>query len=45
MCDFGSVQNAAHPLRCMLIADGRGRTADEIWNDAEYCKTVAAPLA
>ena len=29
-CSCGSIQNAAHLLRCPLIGDGKGRVEEEI---------------
>ena len=44
-CDCGVIQNAVHLLRCPLIdiADGKRRSAEEIWGDPgpEWCRAVA----
>ena len=34
-CDCVIAQNAAHLLRCSLIAGGMGRSAEETWNDTD----------
>ena len=43
-CACGVTQNAAHLLHCRLIGDGLGRTAEDIWNDPDWCREVARAL-
>ena len=40
--DCGSIQHAAHLPRFPLVAGRKGRTAEGIWGDPEWCKAVAA---
>ena len=41
MCDGWTPQNASHLLGCPWVGDGRGRTGEMIWEDAEWCEAVA----
>ena len=36
-CRCGEIQNAVHLRRCLLVADGKGRTMEQCWKDAEWC--------
>lgn len=40
-CECGAAQNAVHILVCTKIGDGRGRKAEEIWKDEDWCREVA----
>ena len=39
-CEQGVVQNAAHILRCETVADGKGRTREQIEADPDFCREV-----
>ncbi|KAF8418750.1 hypothetical protein EV426DRAFT_704571 [Tirmania nivea] len=41
LCERGIAQNAAHLLSCPGMADGRGRSWERIWEDAEWCEKLA----
>ena len=34
-CENVVAQNAAHPLECPKVGDGRGRAFEQIWRDLE----------
>jgi len=40
VCDGWTPQNAAHLQECSWVGDGKGRTADMIWEDEEWCAAV-----
>ena len=40
LCRCGQTQNAVHLTRCQLVADGGGRTLEQVWDDKEWCEAV-----
>ena len=44
-CQCGEIQNAVHLTRCPLIADGAGRSLEQVWKDKEWCGAVAEFLS
>jgi len=40
VCDGWTPQNAVHLRDCAWVGDGKGRTADAIWEDEEWCAAV-----
>ena len=41
VCDDGwTPQNAAHLRDCSWVGDGRGMTADGMWEDEKWCEAV-----
>ena len=40
LCRYGQIQNAVHLTRCQLVADGRGRSLEQAWEDKEWCAAV-----
>jgi len=40
VCDGWTPQNAAHLRHCPWVGDGKGRTADGMWSDEEWCAEV-----
>ncbi|KAF8416767.1 hypothetical protein EV426DRAFT_706743 [Tirmania nivea] len=41
LCEEGITQNAAHLLSCSGVADGKGRSWEQIWEDPEWCEKLA----
>jgi len=41
VCDGWTPQNAAHLCMCPWVGDGKGRTKEQIFEDAEWCEEVA----
>ena len=41
VCDGWTPQNAAHLYVCPWVGDGKGRTREQILEDAEWCEDVA----
>ena len=39
-CQCGEIQNAIHLTRCRLVADGAGRSLEQVWEDREWCEAV-----
>lgn len=39
-CGQGVVQNAAHILKCAAVADGRGRTLEQVDEDPDFCRQL-----
>ena len=39
-CQCGEIQNAIHLTRCRLVADGAGRSLEQVWEDREWCAAV-----
>ena len=39
-CQCGEIQNAVHLTRCRLVADGAGRSLEQVWKDKEWCGAV-----
>ena len=44
-CRCGEIQNAVHLTRCRLVADGEGRSPEQVWEDREWCQAVAEFLS
>ena len=45
MCQCGEIQNAVHLRRCQLVADGAGRSPEQVWVDKEWCAALVDFLA
>lgn len=45
LCQCGQIQNAVHLMRCQLVADGVGRSLEQVWEDREWCAAVVDFLA
>ena len=39
-CDPGVIQNAVHIRQCRLVADGKGRTLEQVEDDPDFCSQV-----
>ena len=39
-CQCGEIKNAIHLTRCRLVADGAGRSLEQVWEDREWCAAV-----
>ena len=39
-CQCGEIQNAVHLMRCRLVADGKGRSPEQVGEDREWCQAV-----
>ena len=39
-CNQGAVQNASHILKCKKVADGKGRTREQVEGDPHICREV-----
>ena len=40
LCQCGEIQNAVYLRRCRLVADGTGRSPEQVWSDKEWCAAV-----
>jgi len=40
VCDGWMPQNAAHLQQCPWVADGVGRSTEQMWRDERYCEQV-----
>ena len=40
VCDGWTPQNAAHLRECAWVGDGKGRRAEMMWSDEEWCAAV-----
>ena len=44
-CRCREIQNAIHLTRCRLVADGKGRSPEQVWEDKEWCEAVVEFLS
>ncbi|KAF8418270.1 hypothetical protein EV426DRAFT_700460 [Tirmania nivea] len=45
LCEEVVAQNAAHLLGCPGVADEKGRRWEEIWEDPEWCESLAEVMS
>ena len=43
-CQCGEIQNAVHLMRSRLVADGKGRNAEQVREDREWWQAVVDSL-
>jgi len=45
VCNGWTAQNVAHLQQCPWVGDGRGQSAEQIWDDEEWCAKVVEFIA